>query len=78
MQVLRRLPRLRMSRNLAPTLVETVPLRTSAASYLANGQAIRDDGSPFVARSWAPSTPSSLIMTVTNQLLLPVANTVVL
>ena len=43
MQVLRRLPRLRMSRNLAPIPVETVPLRTSVASHFANGQAIRDD-----------------------------------
>lgn len=44
MQVLRRPLRLRMSRSLAPApLVEAVPLRTSADSYLANGQAIRDD-----------------------------------
>ncbi|KAH6616632.1 hypothetical protein C7974DRAFT_379504 [Boeremia exigua] len=61
MQVLRRLPRLRMSRNLAPALVEAGPPPPpcrQARSYLANGLAIRDDGSPFVARSWAPSTPS--------------------
>ena len=68
MQVLRRLPRLRMSRNLAPALVKTVPLRTSAASYLANGQAIR---------GWKPVRCSilgainTLIMTEGGQLLLP-------
>lgn len=65
-QVLRRLPRLRMFRHLAPTLAEAVFLRTSAASDLVNGQAIRDHSRSLLdpGRHQHPATDECLLLVV--------------
>ena len=65
-QVLRRLPRLRMFRHLAPTLAEAVFLRTSAASDLVNGQAIRDHSRSLLdpGRHQHPATDECLLVVV--------------
>lgn len=65
-QVLRRLPRLRMFRHLAPTLAEAVFLRTSAASDLVNGQAIRGHSRSLLdpGRHQRPATDECLLVVV--------------